>query len=509
MNAEYPILKVVGISKSFNQIPALKDVELSLERGEVRALIGQNGAGKSTLIKILNGAYSLEQGSIFFTGRQVEYKSPNQAQLDGMSTIFQEVNLLGYRTVTENIMLGREIRKFGMIDWPACHQFATQAVEVLGLNIDVTKPLDTYNVAVQQLIAIARSVAFNAKLLIMDEPTASLDEAEKKTLFKVVNELKAKGVAILYVSHHLEELFEICDSVSVMRDGCLVETRPIADMPKMHMVAKMLGKRIEDVEADETARPPKCPSTEAVLTAQAISGSDSLKNVSLSVNQGEILGLAGLLGSGRSEVARRIFGADSHVHFKGQITIDSTPLTLHTPKQAIAHGVAFCSEDRKREGLIPHLSVRENLSLVVLGSLSNNGFIDKEREKQLVEDYIKRLGIKVSDMEQPISELSGGNQQKVLLARWMANHPQLLILDEPTRGIDVGAKSEIKDLILSLAEQGVAVLFISSEYEEISATCHRVLMMQEGVSGSELLHHQISESAILDALGRDQQPMTH
>ncbi|MGL6261429.1 sugar ABC transporter ATP-binding protein [Vibrio sp. WXL210] len=509
MNAESPILKVVGISKSFNHIPALKNVALSLERGEVRALIGQNGAGKSTLIKILNGAYSLEQGSIYFAGRQVEYKSPNQAQLDGMSTIFQEVNLLGYRTVTENIMLGREIRKFGMIDWPACHQFATQAVEVLGLNIDVTKPLDTYNVAVQQLIAIARSIAFNAKLLIMDEPTASLDEAEKKTLFKVVNELKAKGVAILYVSHHLEELFEICDSVSVMRDGCLVETCPIADMPKMHMVAKMLGKRIEDVEADESARPPECPSTEAVITAQAISGSGSLKNVSLSVNQGEILGLAGLLGSGRSEVARRIFGADSHVHFKGQITIDSTPLTLHTPKQAIAHGVAFCSEDRKREGLIPHLSVRENLSLVVLGSLSNNGFIDKEREKQLVEDYIKRLGIKVSDMEQPISELSGGNQQKVLLARWMANHPQLLILDEPTRGIDVGAKSEIKDLILSLAEQGVAVLFISSEYEEISATCHRVLMMQEGVSGSELLHHQISESAILDALGRDQQPMTH
>lgn len=506
MHSELPILQVTGISKSFNRIPALNNVALTLNTGEVRALIGQNGAGKSTLIKILNGAYSLEEGAIFFDGKQVNYSSPNQAQLDGISTIFQEVNLLGYRSVAENIMVGREIKKYGLINWRACNDFAQQAVKVLGLDIDVTKPLDTYNVAIQQLIAIARSLAFNAKVLIMDEPTASLDDAEKKTLFNVILELKQKGVAIIYVSHHLDELFEICDSVSVMRDGCLIETSSITSITKKEMVAKMLGKQVDEVLANEGVRPLRClGNAKPILVVDSISGAGALKDVSFELTQNEILGLAGLLGAGRSEVARRVFGADVSSNFKGTIKVNDTLLKSDGPHKAIASGLAFCSEDRKREGLIPDLSVRENMSLVVLDAVSNNGFIDKRKERELVDKYIKLLGIKVSDMEQPISELSGGNQQKVLLARWMANSPDVLILDEPTRGIDVGAKSEIKSLILLLAKQGVSVLFISSEYEEISATCHRVLMMHEGVSGSELQYHQVSERAILEALGRDPQ----
>ncbi|WP_370979120.1 sugar ABC transporter ATP-binding protein [Agaribacterium sp. ZY112] len=505
MSSDTPILEVKGVNKAFNAIPALSKVNLSIHAGEVRALIGQNGAGKSTLIKILNGAYKLDSGHISFNGKTVNYASPHQAQLDGMSTIFQEVNLLGYRTVTENIVIGREIKKFGMIDWAACSRFAKAALEVLGLDIDVNKPLDSYNVAIQQLIAIARSIAFDAKLLIMDEPTASLDDAEKLTLFKAVNELKAKGVAILYVSHHLEELFEICDSVSVMRDGCLLETHDIHALSKMDMVAKMLGKAVDEVSHDLHARPEACPNSEqSILDVQDISGSGVLRKVSFELKPGEILGLAGLLGAGRSEVARRVFGADIDASFKGVIRIGETVIGVEGPKTAIKNGLAFCSEDRKNEGIIPHMSVRENLSLVVLDSLSKHGFIDKEKEVELVDRFIKLLKIKVSDMEQPISQLSGGNQQKVLLARWMANNPQVLILDEPTRGIDIGAKSEIRDLILSLSAQGMAVLFISSEYEEISSTCHRVLMMQEGCSYGQLDYEHVSEAAILDALGKDQ-----
>lgn len=505
MNGESPILKVTGISKSFYNIPALKNIDLSLNPGEVRALIGQNGAGKSTLIKILNGAYRLDTGKIVFDDRQVEYTSPYQAQLDGISTIFQEVNLLGYRTVTENIMAGREIKKYGMIDWDACNKFSDEAVKVLGLDIDVTHSLDSFNVAIQQLVAIARSVSFNAKVLIMDEPTASLDEAEKKTLFKVVKSLKSKGVAILYVSHHLEELFEICDSVSVMRDGCMIETSSIQNLTKKDMVAKMLGKRVEDVLNDSDARPKRTLNDEVILNVQKISGTGALKDVSFNLNKGEILGLAGLLGSGRSEVAKRIFGADQDDTYKGNISINGATIGIAGPKNAIEKGIAFCSEDRKIEGIIPEMSVRENMTLVILDSISKNGLIDKEREIELVNSYIKKLDIKVSNMEQPISQLSGGNQQKVLLARWMANNPNVLILDEPTRGIDVGAKSEITGLILSLAEQGVSVLFISSEYEEISASCHRVLVMQEGVSRGYLQYDEISVNVILDELGKHQQ----
>ncbi|TYK67230.1 sugar ABC transporter ATP-binding protein [Colwellia echini] len=502
MNWDSPILQVTGISKSFNNIPALNSIDLSLNPGEVRALIGQNGAGKSTLIKILNGAYTLDSGSILFDNKQVQYSSPYQAQLDGMSTIFQEVNLLGYRTVAENIMAGREIKRYGLIDWAACNKFADEAVKILGLDIDVTRTLDSFNVAIQQLIAIARSVSFNAKVLIMDEPTASLDEAEKKTLFKVVKDLKTQGVAILYVSHHLEELFEICDSVSVMRDGRMIETSLIKDLTKKDMVAKMLGKRVEDILSDENARPKVCANDEVILHVEKISGSGVLKEVTFELKKGEILGLAGLLGSGRSEVAKRIFGAEQDDSYQGKISINDITIGVNGPKIAIEKGIAFCSEDRKNEGIIPEMSVRENMSLVILDSLSKNGLIDKEKEMALVDSYIKKLGIKVSDMEQPISQLSGGNQQKVLLARWMANNPEVLILDEPTRGIDVGAKSEITDLILSLAEQGLSVLFISSEYEEISASCHKVLVMQEGISRDYLHYDEISENAILDELGK-------
>lgn len=498
------ILKMEMISKSFNKIPALKNINLALNKGEVRALIGQNGAGKSTLIKVLNGAYTLDSGSIYFEKNKVQYHSPYEAQLAGVSTIFQEVNLLRYRTVAENICAGREIKKNGMINWTACNEFAQYALQMLDIDIDVTKPIDTYNVATQQLIAIVRAISFDAKVLIMDEPTASLDEAEKKVLFKMIKDLKERGVAILYVSHHLEELFEICDSVSVMRDGEMIDTLGISELTKMDMVSKMLGKNLDDLLVGDDLKPKrKVSKNECVLNVEQISGAGALKNVSFKLNNNEVLGFAGLLGSGRSEASRRLFGIDPSSQHKGCIYINGEEVQIEEPLDAIERGIAFCSEDRKHEGIIPHLSVRENLTLAILDQISDNGFINIEKEKEIVNQYIKQLSIKVSDMEQPISQLSGGNQQKVLLARWIANNSKILILDEPTRGIDVGAKGEIKDLILSLADNGVSVLFISSEYEEIESTCHRVLIMQEGVSRGELCGDGITENKILDALGTE------
>ncbi|WP_227819920.1 sugar ABC transporter ATP-binding protein [Marinobacterium aestuarii] len=495
------VLCMRGIHKSFGGIAALTDAELIIQPGEVHAIIGQNGAGKSTLIKVLNGAYKHDAGEIFFMGEKVSYGSPHEAQCAGISTIFQEVNLIGYRSITENICLGHEPKRFGMVDWKRAHSHARSTLRRFGLDLDVRKPLNEFNIATQQLVAIARAVALDARIVIMDEPTSSLDDHETSVLFGVIRELKASGVAILYVSHHLDELFEICDEITVMRDGRTVDRKHISQMTKLDMVAGMLGRSIDDVEAGGTTgfSAKSTPIGEVMLAVKGLGGASPVKNVSFKVHKAEVLGLAGLLGAGRSEVARAIFGLDRDQK-RGQVFIDGCEVEFERPTDAINAQLGFCSEDRKQDGIIPQLSVRENLTLALLPRLARRGLIPEAEEREIVARYMDRLGIKASSMEQPISQLSGGNQQKVLLARWMATNPKLLILDEPTRGIDVGAKREIQLLIRELADNGLAVLMISSEFEELVEGADRVIVIQEGQSVDELTGESLRVNAIIKSV---------
>jgi galactofuranose transport system ATP-binding protein len=498
------VLHMKGIHKHFAGVPALSNAELKIKAGEVHAIIGQNGAGKSTLIKVLNGAHKHDEGDIYFMGEKVSYASPHKAQMAGISTIFQEVNLIGYRSITENICLGHEPKRFGMVDWRKAHEHARETLSRFGLDLEVEQPLSTFNIAIQQLVAIARAVALDARIVIMDEPTSSLDEREKEVLFRVIKELKASGVAILYVSHHLDELFQICDEITVMRDGKTIGQRSIDEMTKLDMVAAMLGKDPEDIAkggATNFASTGRA-SDQVLLSVENLEGAGALKDVSFDLCKSEILGLAGLLGSGRSEVARAIFGLDSDLK-KGEVFLKGEKMDFTDPKAAIEKGFAFCSEDRKEDGIIPQLSVRENLTLVLLPKISKYGLIDEVKERQLVSDFIQRLGIKTASMEQPISQLSGGNQQKVLLARWLVTNPNILILDEPTRGIDVGAKGEIQSLIRRLADEGLTVLMISSEFEELVEGADRVIVLQDGHSIQALSNDQLTENAIMKAIAQE------
>ncbi|MGJ8648664.1 MAG: sugar ABC transporter ATP-binding protein [Marinomonas colpomeniae] len=502
-DAENVVLSMKGICKKFAGVPALINANLDIKAGEVHAIIGQNGAGKSTLIKVLNGAYKLDSGEIHFMGQPVSYASPHQAQMAGISTIFQEVNLIGYRSITENICLGHEPKRFGMVDWQSAHRHARATLARFGLELDVEKPLSSFNIAIQQLVAIARAVALEAKIVIMDEPTSSLDEKEKEVLFRVIKELQVSGVAILYVSHHLDELFQICDQITVMRDGQTVSQRPISGMTKLDMVAAMLGRDPEEIAKGGVTNFASTgqASSDVLLSVTHLKGAAALKDVSFDLYQSEILGLAGLLGSGRSEVARAIFGLD-HDLKQGELALSGIEVDFNHPIQAIEKGFGFCSEDRKEDGIIPQLSVRENLTLVLLPKISKYGLINEDRERTLVTEFISRLGIKAASMEQPISQLSGGNQQKVLLARWLVTNPKILILDEPTRGIDVGAKGEIQALIRRLADDGLTVLMISSEFEELVEGADRVIVLQDGHSIQELANEHLTENAIMKAIAQ-------
>jgi len=503
INDTQPILQMRGINKTFSGVSALSAANISIMPGEVHAIIGQNGAGKSTLIKVLNGAHKQDSGEILFQSEQVDYQSPHEAQMAGISTIFQEINLIGYRSVTENICLGYEPTRFGFVDWKKAQAHSEAMLARFGLTLDVNKPLQDYNIAIQQLVAIARAVALDAKVVIMDEPTSSLDDKEKEVLFRVIRELRDTGVAIIYVSHHLDELFQICDSVTVMRDGRTVERRDIKGMTKLQMVAAMLGRNEADF-SDETNRSktPLNSSQNVLLEVEHLAGAGILSDVSFKLHRGEILGLAGLLGAGRSEIARAIFGLDQAVK-QGKVKIAGKEVNYPQPIHAINNKIGFCSEDRKEDGIIPQLSVRENLTLALLPKISKNGFINEQREREIVEQFMQSLGIKASSMEQPISQLSGGNQQKVLLARWLATDPSILMLDEPTRGIDVGAKAEIQNLIKSLAKKGMTVLMISSEFEELVDGADRVVVIQEGKSTCEIPGELLSENSIVQAVAHD------
>jgi monosaccharide-transporting ATPase len=493
-----PILSMRGIDKSFLGVPALIDARLEVGRGEVHALIGQNGAGKSTLIKILTGVYVRDAGEIVFDGARVAFSSPHAAQLAGLSTIYQEVNLVPYRTVAENIFLGREPKRFGLLDWRRINSQATELLGRLGIAIDVTRPLYEYSIATQQMTALARALSTDAKLVIMDEPTSALAEAEVQTLFGVIRQLKGDNISVVFVSHRLDELYAVCDRVTIMRDGRTLEDRPLAEVSRYELVSKMLGRELAEALSRRRAEEHAAYGGEPVVAATDLRRGRALEGVSVSVRPGEIVGLAGLLGSGRTETARALFGADALD--SGEVRVEGRPVSLRSPREAVRHRIGFAPEDRKTDGIIPELSVRENLTLALLPHLRRHGVVDRSEQNAVVRRFIDAIGIKCSSPEQPIRELSGGNQQKVMLARWLCTNPRLLILDEPTRGIDVGAKRDIQVLVRRLADDGLAVLLISSELEEIVANSDRVVTLRDGTAVAEMTGDDITEEALMHAM---------
>src|SRR4051795_10192139 len=493
-----PLLSMQGINKQFLGVSALQDARFEVAHGEVHALIGQNGAGKSTIIKVLTGVYAKDSGRIEFDGREVAFSSPHAAQLAGLSTIYQEVNLVPFRSVAENVFLNREPKRFGFIDWGRMNREAAAILQRLDIDVDVTRPLYEYAIATQQMTALARALSTEARLVIMDEPTSALAENEVQTLFRVIRQLKSDGISVVFVSHRLDELYAVSDRVTVMRDGRTIEESPMSEISRYELVSKMLGRELAEQLSHRRADDGELPDRPVILEATELRRGRALDGVSLSIRSGEIVGLAGLLGSGRSETARAIFGADPPE--SGTIPVEGRPLHLKSPRDAVEHKIGFAPEDRKTEGIVPQLSVRENVTLALLPHLRRHGIVDGKRQAQIVDRFIKAIGIKCSSPDQPIRELSGGNQQKVLLARWLCTDPQLLILDEPTRGIDVGAKRDIQVLVRQLADEGLAVLLISSELEEIIADSDRVVTLRDGRSVAELTGDRITEDALMQAM---------
>jgi len=492
---------MTGIDKAFAGTAALSAAALEIGRGEVHGLIGQNGAGKSTLIKILTGVHDRDAGEIAFGGRPFTASSPRAAQERGIATIYQELNLVPLRSVTENVVLGYEPRRWGgLIDWPEAHRRTREILARFGVDVDVEAPLGEHSTAIQQLVAVARAVSLDARLVIMDEPTSSLDEREVEVLFGVIRGLQQSGVAILYVSHFLDELFRICDRVTVMRDGRSVAVEAIARTSKLELIAAMLGRDPDEIRAEGMTElgGGGAAKGEVLVEASGVATDRRLRRLDLAVRRGEIVGLAGLLGSGRTEAARAVFGVDPVR--AGTLRIKGEAGAPRRPAAAIRAGIGFLTEDRKAEGIVPELSVRENISLAVLPRLGRGWRIDRQRERALAARLIQALGIKTAHMDQPIRELSGGNQQKVLLARWLAIEPDLLILDEPTRGVDVGAKLEIQAIIRDAVGRGVGVLLISSEFEELIEGAGRIVVMQDGHAVAELANPGITENALVKAI---------
>ncbi len=498
--AERLILDMRGITKRFPGVLALDRVDFSMRRGEVHAIMGENGAGKSTLIKILTGVHPRDGGEVRLEGEAFEPSSPLEAQARGVSAIYQEVNLIPHLSVGENILLGRLPRRLAGIDWRAVYRRAEEALAAFHLAIDVRRALASYPVAVQQLVAIARAVDLSAKLLVMDEPTSSLGEADVARLFDVVRKLRARGVSILFITHFLAQAFAITDRMTVLRNGRLVGVFETAKLSRLELIGHMLGKDPEAVAAldREKASRGAGGAGEAFLEARGLGRTGSIEPFDLTVRKGEVVGLAGLLGSGRTEAARLLFGVERAT--SGEVRVEGRVVSLHSPRAAMGHGIAYCPEDRKSDGIIPDLGVRENIVLAVQRRLAKWGLVSRRKQAEVAEKFIRLLGIVAASPEQPAKTLSGGNQQKVILARWLATEPRLLILDEPTRGIDVGAKAEVERLVEELSREGMAVVFISSELEEVVRRSHRVAVLRDRRKIAELAGDEIGEQAIMRAI---------
>lgn len=496
------VLEVRRGTKRFPGVLALNDVSFELAPGEVRALVGENGAGKSTLIKVLTGVYQADGGQVVYAGEEVRFSSPGESRAAGISTIYQEVNLIPLLTVAQNVFLGREPRnRFGLIDVSRMNREARELLEHYGIEAPVTAPLKSLALGIQQMVAIARAVSVDARVVIMDEPTSSLEAKEVETLFGVIRQLRAGDIGVIYVSHRMDELYEICDSVTVLRDGKHVHSGPLAELSKLHLISMMLGRDLAEVRSEGAtsfSNEDHTAGREPVLVAQGMTQRPLLKDVSLEVRPGEILGLAGLLGAGRTETAKAIFGAEPLD--EGSVKVGGTEVKNGSPASAIRAGIAFLPEDRKSEGIIPDLSVRENIVAAVMPRLARAGLVSEKAQDALVERFMGSLGIKAASPDQPVRELSGGNQQKVLLARWLCMNPKVLILDEPTRGIDVGAKAEIQKLVDDLAKDGLAVIFISSELEEVVEGSDRALALKDGAVVGMLTGDQVSEGNLMHLL---------
>jgi galactofuranose transport system ATP-binding protein len=512
----HPIVDVRGVSKQFPGVRALDDVSMTVAPGEVHALVGENGAGKSTLIKILTGVYRPDAGQVYYRGEPVSFGRPLDAQAAGLSTIYQEVNLVPLMSVARNLHLGREPRgRFGLIDVGRMNREATEVLARFGLAVDVQLQLRSLGLGAQQMVALARAVAVDAKVVIMDEPTSSLEPREVETLLRVVRELSGRGIAIIYVSHRLDELYQLCDRVTVLRDGRLAHSGELAGLDRLRLISLMLGRDVAEVRrhgltafsAEHGAGAPGSagrPDPEPILRVRNLTKGHQLRDISFDVRPGEVTGLGGLLGAGRSETAKAVVGAlrvDS-----GTVTMAGRQLTRRSPAAAIRAGMAMLPEDRKAEGIIPELSVRENIVLAAMPRLARFGVVSRARQDAIVDVFVRRLRIKAAGPEQKVSELSGGNQQKVLLARWLCLNPKLLLLDEPTRGIDVGAKAEVQALIDELAQAGLAVVLISSDLEELVEGADRIVVLRAGAVVSVLAGDDVTEDDIMAALANDAAP---
>jgi monosaccharide-transporting ATPase len=503
MTDNHVLVAMRGITKAFPGVAALQGIDFTLRQGEVHALMGENGAGKSTLIKILTGAERPDQGAIELQGRPVQVRSPQHSQELGISTVYQEINLCTNLSVAENIMLGHEPRRFGAIHWAKMNALAGQALQRLGVDIDVAQPLGSYSVAIQQMAAIARALEIlSARVLILDEPTSSLDLHETTMLFDVIRRLRAEGIGIIFITHFLDQVYQIADTITVLRNGALVGTFPVAALPRIELVAKMLGRNVSELHAMSQARAEGEPGAghACVAEARGLGLHGSLQPVDLTLNAGEVVGVAGLLGSGRTELARLLFGIDTPD--SGSLHIKGRKVERFSPHESLKQGIALCPEDRKAEGVIGELSIRENIILALQARYGWFKFLNLQQQHEIAEQYIKLLGIRTPSPEQLVKNLSGGNQQKVVLARWIVTQPHVLILDEPTRGIDVGAKVEIQKLVLELVKEGMAILFISSELEEVLRISQRILVLRErkkvaeypgGVDDQTIMHTMAGE----------------
>ena len=493
------LLEMRNIDKVFPGVRALSNVDFTLHAGEIHSLMGENGAGKSTLVKVLTGVYPKDGGTIHLNGREISPKTPKEAQEEGISTVYQEVNLCPNLTVAENIFIGREPRRFGFIDWKEVNRRSVELLQKLDVDIDVNKTLDNYPVAIQQMVAIARAVDVDAKILILDEPTSSLNEGETARLFKIVRQLQKQGMGIIFISHFLEQIYELCDHITILRNGELVGSYEVAKLPRLELIARMVGKDLNDVKDMDKMAEKSVPSEEVFIETDHAASIGQIKDVSLQIHKGEVIGFAGLLGSGRTETAELLFGLKEVTG--GQLKINGKQEKLANPMAAMKEGIAFCPEDRKLAGIIGDLTVRENIILALQAMDGMFTHIPYSEQVKLADQFIEKLRIKVSDRDQLIKNLSGGNQQKVIIARWLATHPQFLILDEPTRGIDVGTKTEIQKMAVELAKtEGMSVAFISSEMDEMVRTCSKLIVMRDRRKVAELTGEQVSSDGVMQAI---------
>ena len=499
------VLTARGISMTFPGVKALENVDFTLRKGEIHALMGENGAGKSTLIKCLTGINDFEAGEIHVDGTEgpVKNHSTRDAQNVGISTVYQEVNLCPNLSVAENLFIGREpMTKYHTIDRKACNLRSQKIMDELGISVDVTSNLENYSLAIQQMVAIARAVDMDCKVLILDEPTSSLDDEEVEKLFVLMRRLRDKGVGIIFVTHFLEQVYAVCDRITVLRDGHFVGEYPIAELPRVKLVAAMMGKDLDDLDDIRKDTTGHAAQQEMMISAKDLSHKGTVSPFDLDIHKGEVVGVAGLLGSGRSELARVIYGADRAS--TGTIEVKGEPAKIRQPIDAMNLGMGMLPDDRKAEGIIGDLSVRENIILALQAKRGMFRQLSRAKQEEIADRYIDLVQIKTASRETLIRQLSGGNQQKVILARWLATDPDFLILDEPTRGIDVGTKAEIQKLILKLAEEGKSILFISSEIAEMLRTCSRMAIMRDGRKVAEL-DHDLTQQSVMKAIAGGEQ----